>query len=106
MQNLKLRTCQVIVTLIAFLFLSSASSLQAEDTSGITSFSMNGDKLIIVDANNKKILLYELKEKGLFLKEVRSFEDALSVQSFSHKSGLSVITEREQFKKLKTKTAK
>lgn len=60
---------------------------------------LSDGKLILVDTESKKILVYETKSsKGLLLKEVRSFDKALESKDFSSKSGLSAADEKKHLK--------
>ena len=87
----------VLVTLILS---SIAFSLHAENNTGIYPIMSGENKLIIVDTNTKKILVYDLKNsKGMLLKEVRSFEDALGSKSFTSKG----LTAKDEKKHLSSK---
>lgn len=60
---------------------------------------LSDNRLIIIDTESKKIIVYDTKSsKGLLLKEVRSFDKALESKDFSSKSGLSISDEKKHLK--------
>lgn len=69
------------------------------ENSDTKAFMENG-MLIIVDSTNKKILYYEVKTKGLYLKEIRSYAKALESPSFTSSKGLTIKDEAKALKKV------
>ena len=89
--------------LTLFLAASCSFSLQAENANGIIALNYtNPNVLVLVDTNSKKILVYSIIDKsGLSLKEVRSFEDALTAPNFFTPKGLKAKDEAKEFGKFK-----
>ena len=68
------------LTMAGFAIASFSTQLFAEGSNGIIAIPYEGSNtLVIVDTNSKKMLVYGVSERtGLSLKEVRSFEEALT----------------------------
>jgi hypothetical protein len=87
----------MIIFVIAGICFSS-SSLYAQGDNGIYTLKMTETKFVIVDTNSKKMLVYIIGSKGLLLKEVRSFENALNSDNFTSSKGLTFKDEKAHFK--------
>ncbi len=95
----KIKSPIFIVAIITLFYCFSFSSLHAEGETGIFTLKMSDTKMIIVDTNSKKMLVYIVGSKGLLLKEVRSFSSALDAENFTSSKGLTSKEERTLFSK-------
>lgn len=91
-----------LLALATFGLSTMASPLLAGESNGIIALSYSDpNALVIVDTNAKKILYYTVGDRnGLSLKEVRSFEQALTVGNMQTSKGLSGDTENKTLSKL------
>ncbi len=87
-------------TFLAVAFAALSSGAFCADNLEISAYAMDKDTLVVLDTQNKKLLLYKVSTtQGLSLVEVRSFEKILTVPSQHFTPALTAETEEKALQK-------